>query len=186
MKISLLSQETKTIVPPNIIFLFTRRQRLAIGQELTQAIQVYLPTMCPKYILSMPLCHSHHFTRMVERTPAHPVKVPSPTGPSQTHPHPCCHPQMTVTQAHLAMRTTPNNLYNPMNPYATTIDTQNKQLNIPGFIPKMPEDCGIIHETLMVTSLSMHTPTCPNLNTSLTTCTDRILVPGWYRKHGKR
>jgi hypothetical protein len=149
--------------------------------KLNQAIQVYLPTMCPKYILSTPLCQSHHFICMEKRTLAHPVKVLSSAGLSQTQPHPCCHPQMThtvVTQAHLATRTTPNNLYNPMNPHETTIDTQNKRLIIPQFTPKMPEDCGAIHETLMVTFLLMHHLTCPNLNTSLTTCVNRMLVPG--------
>jgi hypothetical protein len=34
----------------------------------------------------------------------------------------------------------------------------------------MPEDCGVFHETLMVTFLSMHHLTCPNLNTSLNMC----------------
>ncbi len=52
--ISTLSWETKTIAPPNIIPLFTRHQRLVTSQKLTQAIQCYLPTMCPKYILSTP------------------------------------------------------------------------------------------------------------------------------------
>jgi hypothetical protein len=83
-----------------------------------------------------------------------------------------------VTQAHLAMRTTPNNLYNPMNPYATTIDTQNKRFNMPRFIPEMPEDCGVDHETLMLTFLLMHHLSCPNLNTSLITCANRMSVPG--------
>ncbi len=135
--ITMLSWETTTIAPPNIIPLFTRHQRLATCQKLTQAIQGYLPTMCPKYILSTPLNQSHHFICMEKRTPAHPVKVLSSAGLSQTQPHPCCHPQMihtVITRAHLATRTTPNNLNNPMNPYATTIDTQNKWLNIPQFI----------------------------------------------------
>ncbi len=187
--ITTLSWKTTTIAPPNIIPLFTKHQRLATGQKLTQAIQGYLPTMCPKYILSTLLRQSHHFICTEKRTPAHPVKVLSSAGLSQTQPHPCCHPQVThtvVTWAHLEMRTTPNNCYNPMNPYATTIDTQNKQLNIAQFIPKMPEDCGIDDETLMVTFLLMHHLTCPNSNTSLITCANRMLVPGWYRKHGKR
>ncbi len=168
MKISPLSQETKTIAPPNIFPLFARYQRLATGQELTQAIQVYLPTMCPEYMLCTCLCRSHHFTCVVERTPAHPEEVPSPTGPSQTHTHLCCHPQITqavVTRAHLATRTPPNNPYNHITPYATTINTQNKQLNTPQFIPKMPKICGTVHKTLMVTSSLMHPSTYPNSNT---------------------
>ncbi len=108
--ITTLSWETKTLAPPNIIPLFTRHQRLATVEKLTKAIQGYLPTMWPKYILSTPLCWSHHFICMEKRTLAHPVKVLSSAGLSQTQPHPCCHPQMThtvVTQAHLATRTTP-------------------------------------------------------------------------------
>jgi hypothetical protein len=149
---------------------FVHKTSKTSNQPKTNSSNSGLPTH------HVPQVYIEHTTSPI--SPLHPHGEGDPGTPCEssifswfftnTTTHPCCHPQMThmvVTQAHLATRATPINLYNPINPYATTIDTQNKRLNIPPFIPRIPEDWGVVHKTLMVTFLLMHHPTCPNLNT---------------------